>query len=227
MSRKCTVTDPQLGNLRKCRLQCRHQFALKLSVNLFSFIILLYISAHICIEQNRIRNTITIFTKAFDRNVHIQANIGIYYSERYRIWCTIFIAHKFLGVHKIYSLILRCLSTKRKTLANLLKNTLNSSPQISTENRRLCRHIIDIFARLCTNIHNFSLFYDQHALSVIDCDHRSIGNDVFGSMFVGRSSRNFFMCFCNQYIRRHRFTVEIFFPLICHNPTCCSYCRFN
>ena len=179
MSRKCAVTDTLFRNFRKSRLQCGHKFTLQLTVNLFPFIILFYITTYICIKKNRIGNSIAVFPKTFNRNINIQSDIVVHYTERNRIRCSIFISHEFFCVYKIYSLIFWCFSAKSKTLADLLKNTFDSLAQITTEKRWFCRHIVSVFSRFCTDIYNFSLFYDQHTLSVVHCDYRSVGYDIF------------------------------------------------
>ena len=179
MSRKCAVTDTLFRNFRKSRLQCGHKFTLQLTVNLFPFIILFYITTYICIKKNRIGNSIAVFSKTLDRDINIKPNISVYNTERHRIRCSIFISYKFFGIHKINSLIFWCFSAKSKTLADLLKNTFDPLSEITAEKRWLCRHIISIFSWFCTDIYNFSLFYDQHTLSVVHCDYRSVGYDIF------------------------------------------------
>ena len=103
------------------------------SVNIFSGIILLHITTYICIEKNRIGDLLTVFSEASDRNVHIQTDIHIHHAERNRIWCTVFVSDKLLGIDKINSLILRWFSAKGKTLANLLEGCLDTGSQSSAE----------------------------------------------------------------------------------------------
>ena len=179
MSRKCAVTDTLFRNFRKSRLQCGHKFTLQLTVNLFPFIILFYITTYICIKKNRIGNSIAVFPKTFNRNINIQSDIVVHYTERNRIRCSIFISYKFFGIHKINSLIFWCFAAKSKSFSNLLEYILYSFSKLTTKNRWFCRHIIGILSRFCTDIYNFSLFYDQHTLSVVHCDYRSVGYDIF------------------------------------------------
>ena len=61
-----------------------------------------------------------------------------------------------------------------KSKADLLENITNPLSQISAENRWFCGHIILVFSRLCTYIYDLTLLYDQHTLSVIDCNYRTI-----------------------------------------------------
>ena len=114
---------------------------------------------------------IGVLTKAAYGNIYIESHIRIYHAEWNRASRAIFIAHNFLDIKIVHPLVLASVTTKGKTFTNTFKHGFDIIFQITTENRRLCRRIIGIFARLGTKVNHLALLNDNHALTIIN------GND--------------------------------------------------
>ena len=82
------------------------------------------------------------------------------------------------GVPYLLPLILRRLSSEGKALSDHLEDLGNAVSEIAGEDRRLGGCVILVFARFRTDIDDFSLLDNQHALSVRNGNDRSAGDDV-------------------------------------------------
>ena len=119
------IPDTHIGNPGKGRLQGGQQLCFQLAVNLGTVIGRIHIAADIGIEQDGIGDPVAVLAKAPDGNIHIQSNIPIHYTERYRRRRPILIAYQLLGVKIVHSLVLWGLSTKGKSLADVFENGRN------------------------------------------------------------------------------------------------------
>ena len=81
MSGKCAVSDAHIGYLGKCRLKCRKKLGLWHSVYLFPVVLILNVSADICIEQNRVDYLIRIFAVASYGNLSVEIEVEVHHSE--------------------------------------------------------------------------------------------------------------------------------------------------
>ena len=180
-------TEFQLGKPSKSRLQCTYKLCFQLAVKFLSCVLLLYISAHISIKKKRICNPVGIYAMTTHRHINIQSDPGIHNTERDRCRSSKFIIYQLLGIKIINPLILTCISTVCKTLADGLEGTADTFPKASCKNTWFCGCVISILSRICADIHNFSLLYDHHALTVCYCDPASAGNDIVTASLIGRS----------------------------------------
>lgn len=117
--------------LAKGRLKGTDKFCLQLSVQLVSRVFVLHISTHIRIEQQRIADPIRINTRAADRHINIQADLGIHNAERNRIRCAKLVVNQLLCIEIVDSLILTCIAAKCKTLADCRKCRLDAVSKTS------------------------------------------------------------------------------------------------
>ncbi|MPM80070.1 hypothetical protein SDC9_127115 [bioreactor metagenome] len=217
------VAKAHLADFRKCGLQCGHEFTLELAVDLVSGIFTLYVAANILVEQNRIDKLIGIFAIAADCDVDIQSHVFIHDTERDRIRGAIFVAKDFLGVEEIDALILRGISAKGESAADDLQRFQNPLAEAAVEQRRLGRLVVYILARLGGEIHDLTLFYNHHELSVIDGDDGTVGDDVVGSLGVRAAFFiDTFLPFGDKNVRSHGLAVKILSPLISQHAADCA-----
>ena len=208
------VTDSHFRNLREGRLQRSHQLAFQHAVQIVSGIGALHVAANICVKAERIHNTIGILPMAPDRNVHIQTDVRIHHAERHRIGRAVFISHDFLRIKIVHPLIPWRFPAKGEADTEQFKGFPDIFSQISIENGRLRRHIINIFSRFGTDLHHLPLIHDHHALAFINRNDGAIGNDVFRSFPVGAPSGRPFLALHCQNLLRQAVAVKIFLPLI-------------
>ena len=81
MTRKRAVADSHPGDFREGRLQSCQKLAAELGIDLISRVIFLDISTDVLIED-RIHHSVRIFAVAADRDVHVEADILVYNTER-------------------------------------------------------------------------------------------------------------------------------------------------
>ena len=156
------------------------------------------------------------------RDVHIKTDIVIHHTERNGICSAVFISNDFFYIEEINALVLARISAHGNTFYKLFKAFYEIFPKISIKNTWLCGSIINKFSGLGTNLHNRSLVYDHHTLPFIDCNDRSVGNDVIIPLVSAKqSSFDTFLSFFYENICLQCGTVKIFTPLILKH-TCSS-----
>ena len=69
-------------------------------------------------------------------------------------------------LRRLDSLILACIAAKCKTLLYCIKSPVDPLSQTSGKNTWFCGCIIGKLSGFCTNLHNLSLFYDDHTLTI-------------------------------------------------------------
>ena len=208
------ITNAHIRDPGKCGLQSSQQFGLQLAIQILTSVCLLHIAANIGIKQQRITDVIAVLTEATDGNIHINACTGIHHTERNRAGGAIFVANEFLGVKVIYSLILGRLSTKGKTLANILKSIQNTAAQAATENRGFCRAVVNKFTGLGAEFGNLTLIHDHHTLAVCNSNHGAIGDHILTTLIIAGTTGNTLLALYSQHICFHCVTIKIFLPLI-------------
>ncbi len=164
----------QIGKFSERRLQRADKFCFQLAIQLITRILLLHIAADIGIKQHRIRDFIGINAGTADGDIHIQPDLGVYYTERDRVRRAKLVVDQFFGIKVIHPLILPGITSKGEPLANRLKRPQYAAAKASGKNARLCGRVILKFPRLCAQLHNLALFYNHHALSVSDRNHAAI-----------------------------------------------------
>jgi len=166
-------------------LERGHQLAPQLAVDFVAEIIPLNISANICVEQNRVRDLITVLAEATYRYIHIQPDIRVDHSERDRAWRSVLVADKFLGVEVVDPLIFRRFAPELETFPDRAKRVRDASAQAAVKEGWFAGHIIRVFARIRAEVDDFALLDDNHALPVVYGYDRPVGNDVIAAFFVG------------------------------------------
>ena len=216
MSRNVAVTDAQIGNLCKSRLQCCQKLCFQHAVNIISGVVICNITADIGVEQKRIYDLVRIFSIAAKCDINIQSDIIINDTERNRIHRTIFIAEDFLCIDEVYTLILSRITTHGNTFADQGKGLFDVISETAIENTWLRRSIVYKFTGLCADFDDLTLIDDQHTLTVVDSNDRAVGNNIIltpciaACTFIARA----LFPFCYQYICCHGVAVKILTPLI-------------
>ena len=77
---------------------------------------------------------VAVFTEALDSNIHVQSCTLVNHTERNRSGSTILVAHDFLCINIVDSLIFSRLSTKSDAPTNALERLDNSFSKFSREN---------------------------------------------------------------------------------------------
>ena len=179
------ITDSHVADLCECRLQSSQKLGLQLAVNAITGVNITDIAHDALIEQKRVGNLIAVFAKALDADIHIKTDIAVYNTERNGIGGTVFVADDFLGVEVINTLIICRVTAERETLADYFEGLDDALAEFACENARFSRSIIGVCTGFCAKVHNFSLLHDDHALSVSNCDHGTVRDNVVISLCVG------------------------------------------
>ena len=184
MQRELIRTELHLGELSERRLQCVNELRLELAVNFLSREFLLNIAADTRIEGNRVGDPIGIDAAASHLHGSSHADLFVDHGEQERIGCAELVVHDLLGVEIIHALILARVSAMDKPSSHGSEGFLHALSEISRKNTRLCGRIIGILARFGADLHDPSLFHNNHALSVGYRDPGAVGNDVVVSLGV-------------------------------------------
>ena len=227
MGQNLIVFNTHGRQLGKGRLKGCQQLAFQLAVDFIPGIVLLDIAADIGIEKNWIGYTVAVLTKASQGHGHLEVNIRIHYLEGYGIWRAVFIADDFLGVEEINSLILAGIPAEGESLAYLLKYILDAGGKVPGKYGRSQGSIVFVLACLRADIHHLAVFYDYHALPLIDSNKGTIGNNIILPTGIGAAFASTLPPLGHQHIRRHTLTVDIFLPLVSQHTTCCTNSCFN
>ena len=210
----------KLRNFCKCGSKISKQLRFKRFSDLCLVIFSLNVSAHVCIEQQRIRDLICINSVAAHRNINVQTYFTVYDPERDRGRSSEFVIYDFLCVKVIDALVFSGVSAVGKTFSDRLESIFNSLTKPAGKNTRFSRGIVSIFARLGAHLDNLSLLHDYHTLTVGYGDSASIGNDIVVSFSVRRTSCQSFLTLCYQYVLTDSLAVEKLLPLIGQSASC-------
>ena len=207
------------GNTGKSGLQFGQELRTKLRFNLLLLIILLHISCQVFVEKNGIHKTKSKLSMRTKSNLNIQVDILIQNTERNRISGTVFITDNFLRIEVINSLILCRIASKGKTLYEGFKAVYKILSQISVENTGLCRTVKYKLSGFRTNLHNCTLFHDNHALTVIYRNKSTIGNNIIRTLRIGTLRSDSLFPFQHQGVIIQCITIKVLSPLVAHHCT--------
>lgn len=76
-----------------------------------------YYRRHLC-KENWIYDPVGILSVTADGNIYVESDILVHNAEWDRIWCAIFIAHQFLRVEEIDTLVSAGIATEGNTAAD-------------------------------------------------------------------------------------------------------------
>lgn len=112
--------------------------------------------------------------------------------ERHLAGRAVLIADDFLEVDVIDALVLARVAAEGKAFLHLADEQAEGLAQvagiIAIENGRFRRRIIRIFARFGTDFDDFPRFNDEHTLTVVDSNARTIGNDIVFAIRIAASA---------------------------------------
>ena len=220
MCRNLRVTDTGSGELCECRRECGEQLGLQLAFNFADRIYVCEVSADIGIEADRIGNLEAVFTEALYCDVDIKTDVAVNDTEGDRRRGAVLDARELLDVEVVDTLVFCRLAAECEPLADLREDVLYTIAEASGPDGRFGLGVITEFARLCADVDNLTLFDDDHALSVRNCDYRTIGNDVVIAV-VGAKAPDLFSSLDGDNVSWNSITVEILFPLIGEGAACC------
>ncbi len=203
MSRECAVADAHLRYPGKRRLERSQKLALLHAVHTGSLIYIRYVSAHIRIKEDRIRDPVGIFAITPDRDIDVEADVPVDHPERNGRRRAILVPHDLFRIKVIYPLISGCHAAEGKSLPDLLKGPPDALAQISLKNRRRPAAVIRIFARLRANLRNLSFLHDHHTLSVRHRDQGAVRYDIVVPAAAGKMSRRLPTASLYQNLRIH------------------------
>ena len=179
MSRQSAVTHTLFAHNAKGNVESSQELAFQLAVDFTAQIFVFHVTAHIGVEENRVSNFIAVFTKAANRNVHVQTNALVHYTELDGASGAILITNDFLGIEVVHTLVLARVAAIGKAFTDLCENILDALHiQAISKKRWLGGFVIYIFAGLSANIHYLAAFHNDHALTIIDGDSGAVADDV-------------------------------------------------
>ena len=125
------ITNPHLADFGKSRLQRRHQLTFQLAVDFCPPVGLFHIAAHVGIKQDRVCNAVAVLAEASDGDVNVDSRALIHHTEGHRAGRAVFVAHQFLGVKEINTLIHGSLAPERKAFTDIAEHRADAGRQIS------------------------------------------------------------------------------------------------
>ena len=227
MAGECGIADAHVGNLGKRGLKRGKQLGLELTVEAVSCVVLAHIAADVRVEQNRVADAVAVFAEAADGNVDVNACPLVNDAEGDRRRRAVFVADELLGIKIVHALILGRLAAESEALSDVLERVEDTGSQLTGEDRRLGRSIIDKLARFGAQLRDLALIDDDHALAVSHRDDRAVGNDVLAALVVAAAPGNAVQTLDRHHVLRNGFTVKILLPLISHHTASRAQCCFN
>ena len=210
--RQRAVAHARRRDLRKGRLQRRQELTLELAVQGVAGVGAVDIADNIRVKEHRVRDAVGIFAEAFDRDVHIQANVLVDHAKRHRARRAVFVADDLLRVHIIHPLIVRRLRAKGEALAHRLEAFDDAAPQLAAEQARLRRCIVGEGPRLRTELDDLALVGDEHALPLRHHDHRARRDQVVAALAVDAAPPLILLAFFHKLVRAHTVADKIILP---------------
>ena len=227
MAGECGIADAHVGNFCKCRLKRSQKLSFELPIQPVAGIILTDIAADVRVEQNRVADAVAVFTEAADGNVDVNACPLVNNAEGDRRRRAVFVADELLGIKIVHALILGRLAAEGKALSDVLERVEDTGSQLTGEDRRLGRGIVDKLAGLRAKLCDLALIDDDHALAVSHRDDRAVGNDVLAALVVAAAPGCAVQTLDCHHVLRNGFTVKILLPLIGHHAASRAQCCFN
>ena len=121
---------------------------------------------------------------AADRDVHVEADILVYNTERDCVRCAVLVSDDLLRVEEVDSLVPRRVAAHGETLSKLLKAVPDALSKVSVENTRLRGGIVHKLSGFRADLNDCSLIHDHHALSLVDCDDGAVRDQVVAALCV-------------------------------------------
>ena len=211
------VADAHFADLRERGLERGEQLGLELAVEVRAVIVLAHVAADVRVEQERVGDMIAVLAEAADAHVDVDRRALIHDAERNGRRRAVLVADELLRVEVVNALVLRRFAAEGETLADVAENVADAVAELAREDARLGGGIIEELARLGAGLHDLALLDDEHTLAVRHGDHRAVGDDVLVTLVVARTARDLLMALGRQNVCGHRFTVEVFLPLIGHH----------
>ena len=205
----------QLRQRAKCRLQGRYELGFQLLVDDVAGVSLLHIAANSGIEQQRIGNGVGINTVAADIHRAAHAQILVHDLKDDGAGSAELIAHDFLGVEIVHSLILAGITAVSKALTDSLEGLFQAVAQLARENRGFCGGIVCILTGFGADLYHLTLLHDDHALTVSNGNAGTVGNHIIAALGVGAAGRGTLLSLHYQSIHIQCVAIEKFLPLIC------------
>ena len=128
---------------------------------------------------------VTVLAEALDVKIGVDARALIYHAEGNRGRRAVLVPDDFFRIEIVDALVLARIAAERKATSHLLEGRNDTLPEVTGEDRRFGGFVVSILSRLGANLNNLARLNNDHALSVIDCDTGTVGNDVILSTGVG------------------------------------------
>ena len=170
---------------------------------------------------------IAVLAEAADANIKVDGGALVDHAERNGRRRAVLVADELLRVEVVDALILGRFAAEGETLADVAENVADAVAELAREDARLGGGIIEELARLGADLHDLALLDDEHTLAVRHGDHRAVGDDVLVALVVARTARDLLVALGRQNVCGHRFTVEVFLPLVGHHAACGPRDRFD
>ena len=230
MSRQSAVTHALFAHNTKGNVESSQELAFQLAINFAAQIFVFHVTAHIGVEENRVSNFIAVFTKAANRNVHVQTNALVHYTELDGASGAILITNDFLGIEVVHTLVLARVAAIGKAFTDLCENILDALHiQAISKKRWLGRSVIHKFTGLGANFYNLAVFYNNHTLTIINGNGGAIANDVVFRAGIGTATPagDALHALGHQYIGLQAFAVDKLLPLVAQNAAHGAHACFN
>ena len=221
------VADAHFADLRERGLERGEQLGLELAVEVRAVIVLAHVAADVRVEQKWVGDMIAVLAEAADAHVDVDGGALIHDAERNGRRRAVLVADELLGVKIVHALILGRLAAEGEALSDVLERVEDTGSQLTGEDRRLGRSIIDKLARLGAELRHLALIDDDHTLSVGDCHDGAVGDDVLAALVVAAAPGNAVQALDRHHVLRNGFTVKILLPLVGHHTASRAQCCFN
>ena len=227
MTGQCRIADAHVGDPRKRGLKGGQQLCFELTVQPLPRKFIRHVAADVRVEQDRVADAVAVLSEAADVDVDVNARALIDHAERNGAGRAVFVADQLLGVEVVDALILGGFAAEGKALADVFERVEDALPELTGEDGRFSRAVIDELARLGAQLRDLTLIDEDHALPVGNGDDRAVRDDIFIALVVAAPPRHAVQPLDRQHALRDRLAVKILLPLVSQHAAGRTQCSFD
>ena len=121
---------------------------------------------------------------AADRDIHIETDILVHNPERDCVRRAVLVSNDLFRVEEVDFLVSRRVAAHGETLSKLLKAVPDALSEVSVEDTRLSGCVVDELTGLRAYLDDGTLVNDHHALSLVNRNDGTVGDQVVAALCV-------------------------------------------
>ena len=202
MSRDLVIGNACRGKGRERGLKGHDELAFEHGVDIGTVVTFGDVAADVGVEQKRVNDLVRIHAVAAEVDGKLETELFVDdHFERDGVLSAEFIIGDLFSVEIVNSLVLGGFAAERDTFADRFERFDKVLAELAVEERRFAGRIVKEFACFCAEFGDLALVDDDHALTFVDGDDRTVGDNVIGSFGIGAPFTGAVNAFGNKSVR--------------------------